>query len=50
LFAAVLRDGASLCLLQLRPEDDADDFGDLDLRTYPNLAPNLVEALHHTFE
>ncbi|WP_327109735.1 PPA1309 family protein [Nocardia sp. NBC_01730] len=53
LFAAVLRDGASLCLLQLRPEDDeddADDFGDLDLRTYPNLAPNLIEALHHTLE
>ncbi len=50
LFAAVLRGGASLCLLQLRPEDDADDFGDLDLRTYPNLAPNLVEALHHTLE
>ncbi|MCC3329371.1 PPA1309 family protein [Nocardia abscessus] len=50
LFAAVLRDGASLCLLQLRPEDDADDFGELDLRTYPNLAPNLVEALHHTLE
>nr|WP_198428242.1 PPA1309 family protein [Nocardia bovistercoris] len=49
LLAAVLRDGASLCLLQLRPEDD-EDFGDLDLRTYPNLAPNLVEALHHTFE
>ncbi|MFE7747184.1 PPA1309 family protein [Nocardia sp. NPDC057455] len=50
LFAAVLRGGASLCLLQLRPEDDADDFGDLDLRTYPNLAPNLVEALHHTLD
>ncbi|MBF6227722.1 PPA1309 family protein [Nocardia abscessus] len=50
LFAAVLRDGASLCLLQLRPEDDADDFGELDLRTYPNLAPNLIEALHHTLE
>ncbi|MGY2006471.1 PPA1309 family protein [Nocardia gipuzkoensis] len=50
LFAAVLRGGAALCLLQLRPEDDADDFGDLDLRTYPNLAPNLVEALHHTLE
>ncbi|MGO4614724.1 PPA1309 family protein [Nocardia sp. 2YAB30] len=50
LFAAALRDGASLCLLQLRPEDDADDFGDLDLRTYPNLAPNLIEALHHTLE
>ncbi|WP_454195676.1 PPA1309 family protein [Nocardia sp. Marseille-Q1738] len=50
LFAAVLRDGASLCLLQLRPEEDADDFGDLDLRTYPNLAPNLVEALRHTLD
>lgn len=50
LFAAALREGTSLCLLQLRPEDDADDFGDLDLRTYPNLAPNLIEALHHTLE
>ncbi|MGQ4599187.1 PPA1309 family protein [Nocardia sp. R6R-6] len=50
LFAAVLRAGGSLCLLQLRPDDDADDFGDLDLRTYPNLAPNLVEALHHTLD
>ncbi|MET8877428.1 PPA1309 family protein [Nocardia sp. NPDC004604] len=50
LLAAVLRSGAELCLLQLKPEDDADDFGDLDLRTYPNLAPNLIEALHHTME
>ncbi|MFI7669667.1 PPA1309 family protein [Nocardia sp. NPDC049526] len=50
LFAAVLRTGADLCLLQVKPEDDADDFGDLDLRTYPNLAPNLIEALHHTME
>ncbi|MFC9440104.1 PPA1309 family protein [Nocardia sp. NPDC057030] len=50
LFAAVLRAGASLCLLQLRPEEDADDFGDLDLRTYPNLAPNLIDALHATLE
>ena len=49
LLAAVLRNGASLCLLQLRPADD-EEFGELDLRTYPNLAPNLVEALHHTFE
>ncbi|RJO79890.1 hypothetical protein D5S18_01060 [Nocardia panacis] len=50
LFAAVLREGQSLCLLQLRPEDE-DDFGaELDLRTYPNLAPNLVEALLNTFE
>ncbi|MEV4126210.1 PPA1309 family protein [Nocardia sp. NPDC049707] len=50
LFAAVLRTGAELCLLQVKPEDDTDDFGDLDLRTYPNLAPNLIEALHHTLE
>ncbi|MFE9323285.1 PPA1309 family protein [Nocardia sp. NPDC052278] len=50
LFAAVLRGGADLCLLQVKPEDDVDDFGDLDLRTYPNLAPNLIEALHHTME
>ncbi|WP_433759368.1 PPA1309 family protein [Nocardia sp. CA-135398] len=50
LFAAVLRTGTDLCLLQVKPEDDADDFGDLDLRTYPNLAPNLIEALHHTME
>ncbi|GAB2727074.1 PPA1309 family protein [Nocardia thraciensis] len=51
LFAGVLRDGVSLCLLQVRPEDDEDDpFGDLDLRTAPNLAPNLVEALRHTLE
>lgn len=50
LFAAALRTGAELCLLQVKPEDDIDDFGDLDLRTYPNLAPNLIEALHHTLE
>ncbi|WP_216909631.1 PPA1309 family protein [Nocardia sp. NBC_01377] len=49
LLAAVLREGASLCLLQLRPEDD-EEFADLDLLTYPNLAPNLVEALHNTFD
>ncbi len=50
LFAAVLREGASLCLLQVRPEDDADEFADMDLRTYPNLAPNLIEALLATLE
>ncbi|WP_028478190.1 PPA1309 family protein [Nocardia sp. CNY236] len=50
LFTAVLRSGASLSLLHLRPDnaESADSSGDLDLRTYPNLAPNLVEALHHT--
>jgi hypothetical protein len=52
LFAGVLRDGVSLCLLQIRPEEDEEDpfGGDLDLRTAPNLAPNLVEALAHTLE
>ncbi|WP_432420851.1 hypothetical protein [Nocardia brasiliensis] len=44
------REGASLCLLQVRPEDDADEFADMDLRTYPNLAPNLIEALLATLE
>lgn len=49
LYAGVLRDGVSLCLLQLRPEED-EAFPDLDLRTAPNLAPNLVDALRHTLE
>ncbi|WP_194826325.1 PPA1309 family protein [Nocardia sp. XZ_19_231] len=49
LIAGVLRQGTTLCLLQIRPEDD-DGFGDLDLRTYPNLAPGLIDALHHTLE
>jgi hypothetical protein len=38
-----------LCLLQLRPEED-EAFPELDLRTAPNLAPNLVDALRHTLE
>ncbi|WP_280399911.1 PPA1309 family protein [Nocardia carnea] len=50
LFAAALRSGNSLCLLQLRPEDEDEEADALDLRTYPNLAPNLVEALRHTLE
>nr|WP_148306748.1 PPA1309 family protein [Nocardia nova] len=49
LYAGVLREGVSLCLLQLRPEED-ESFPDLDLRTAPNLAPNLVDALRHTLE
>ncbi|MDR7171798.1 hypothetical protein J2W56_005559 [Nocardia kruczakiae] len=49
LYAGVLRDGVSLCLLQLRPEED-EAFPDLDLRTAPNLAPNLIDALRHTLE
>lgn len=53
LYAGVLREGVSLCLLQVRPDEDdeEDPFGtDLDLRTAPNLAPNLIEALAHTLE
>ncbi|WP_255633831.1 PPA1309 family protein [Nocardia sp. alder85J] len=51
LYAGVLRDGTSLALLQVRPDDDEEDpFGDLDLRTYPNLAGEIVEALRNTLE
>ncbi|MBJ8348781.1 PPA1309 family protein [Antrihabitans sp. YC2-6] len=50
LFAAVLRDGSSLCLLQLKPEDEDDPYTDLELLTYPDLAPNIVEALLSTLE
>lgn len=50
LIAAVLRDGPSLCLLQLRPSDDDDPFAGIELRTYENLAPNLVAALYATLE
>jgi hypothetical protein len=51
LLAGVLRDGSALCLLHLRPdEDEQDPFGDLDLRTSPNLAPNIIEALRHTLD
>ncbi|WP_194815104.1 PPA1309 family protein [Nocardia sp. XZ_19_385] len=49
LFAGVLREGMQLALLQIKPDED-DSFPTLDLRTYPNLAPNVLEALHHTFE
>ncbi len=48
LFAAVLHDGPSLCLLQLRPEDEG-SFDDIELLGYPNLAPTLVDALYATF-
>ncbi|WP_231387122.1 PPA1309 family protein [Nocardia sp. BMG111209] len=52
LFAGVLRDGTSLALLQVRPaaDEDEDPFGDLDLRTYPNLANDIVAALRNTLE
>ena len=51
LFAAALRDGPSISLLQLRPlPDDDDPYADLELLTYPDLAPNLIEALRATLE
>ncbi|NLE82728.1 MAG: hypothetical protein GX610_24770 [Rhodococcus sp.] len=50
LIAAVLRDGPSLCLLQLQPDEDADPYADLELLTYEDLAPNLVSALYATFD
>ncbi|MCU1641560.1 MAG: hypothetical protein JWN03_1835 [Nocardia sp.] len=51
LFVGVLRDGTSLSLLQVRPaEHEEDPFGDLELRTAPNLAPNLVDAVRQTLD
>ncbi|MFJ4652133.1 PPA1309 family protein [Nocardia sp. NPDC088792] len=51
LFVGVLRDGTSLSLIQVRPSaDDEDPFADLELRTAPDLATNLVEALRNTLE
>jgi hypothetical protein len=51
LLAGVLRDGTSLALLQVRPADDEEDpFGDLELRTYPGLANDIVAALRNTLE
>lgn len=50
LIAAVLRDGPSLALLQLRPTDDDDPFAGVELRTYDNLAPGVVSALYATLD
>lgn len=52
LVVAVLRDGPSLALLQLRPDEDEDGFGDesAELLTYENLAPNVVAALYATLD
>lgn len=51
LIVGVLRSGESLALLQLRPEGDDDDpFAELELLTYPDLAPNVVDALIATFD
>ena len=46
----MLRDGPSLSLLQLRPTDEDDPFAGIELRTYDNLAPNVVAALYATLE
>ena len=50
LIAAVLRDGPSIALLQLRPTDDDDPFAGVELRTYDNLAPGVVAALYATLD
>lgn len=50
LIVGVLRDGPSRSLLQLRPEEDDDPFGEMDLRTSGNLAPHLVNALYDTLD
>lgn len=50
LVAAVLRNGESLSLLQLRPDADADPDAPVELLQYENLAAGLVQALLATFE
>lgn len=50
LIAAVLKDGPSLTLLQLRPDEDADPFAPVELLLYDDLAPGIVSALHATFD
>lgn len=50
LVAATLRTGESLCLLQLRPDAGDDPDAPVELLQYEGLAPNLVHALHATFE
>lgn len=50
LIAAVLKDGPSLTLLQLQPDEDADPFAPVELLLYEGLAPGIVAALHATFD
>ncbi|WP_176444426.1 PPA1309 family protein [Rhodococcoides kyotonense] len=50
LIAAVVKDGPSLSLLQMQPDDDTDPFGPTELLTYDDLAPNIVQALYATFD
>lgn len=49
LLTAVLRDGPSMSLLELRPTDD-DPFAGAELRTYEGLGSNVVDALYVTFD
>ncbi|MCK0091043.1 hypothetical protein HCA61_01365 [Rhodococcus sp. HNM0563] len=49
LISAVLRDGPSMSLLELRPTDD-DPFAGAELRVADDLAPNVIEALYATLE
>lgn len=44
LVVAVLRDGEHRCVLRVRATDDAPD----ELIEHPDLAPNMVDALHRT--
>ena len=50
LIVAVLKDGPSLTLLQLHPDEDADPFAPIDLRIAEDLAPNVVHGLYATFD
>lgn len=50
LIAAVIKDGPTLTLLQMQPDDDADPFAPIELLLYDNLAPNVVHALYSTFD
>lgn len=49
LVAAVLRDGAGACVLRLRAVPDASGADD-QLLEHPDLAPNLLAALHTTLQ
>ena len=49
LIAGVLRTGQRLALLALRPLPDEDPSVSDDLRTHPELAPNVLDALAATF-
>ncbi|MGA9869665.1 MAG: PPA1309 family protein [Rhodococcus sp. (in: high G+C Gram-positive bacteria)] len=50
LIAAVVKDGPSLTLLQMQPDEDADPFAPTELLLYDDLAPAVVNALYATFD